>query len=140
MSRHAHLHRHSIIAALCLVFSLTAAPCLVSASLSSGSPLIRAAAFLLGPLSFLVWIVTTVRSLHILGLGYWSLASTYVVLLAELAAVVLAVLAGSVHTQRSATDIYETLLCSAALTDLTGMTWSVGTIGERREVCWSPLT
>jgi hypothetical protein len=77
------------------------------------------------PLSFVVGVVLTVRSLHVLGLGYWSLASTYVILLSEFAAVVLAVVAVSVHTQGSASDLHETCLWAASRTGLIGFTWSV---------------
>lgn len=114
-----------IVAALCLAFSMTAAPCIAFASLASASPLLRAAAFLSGPLCFLAGVVLTVRSLHALRLGYWSLASTYVILLSELAAAMLAVIAVSVHTRGSAGDLYETLLWAASLTTPIGLSWSV---------------
>lgn len=124
MSRPAPHSHYPTLAALCFAFSVAVAPFVGSAWVTSASPFVRGAVLLFGPLSFLAWVVLTIRSLHLLGLAYWSLASTYVILVSELAAAVLALVAGSLHTPGSVCDWREALLWTAAMTCLAGLTWS----------------
>ncbi|MGF6311899.1 type IV secretory pathway VirB2 component (pilin) [Bradyrhizobium sp. i1.8.4] len=123
MSRPAPHSHYPIIAALCLVFSVTAAPYVVFVSIVSESPLLRALAFLSGPVTFLVWIIVTVRALHLLGLGYWSLTSTYVSLLSEGAAIGLACLAVALQPNGSHAEPNATVLYAAGLVALGSQCW-----------------
>lgn len=123
MSRPAPRSHYPIIAALCLAFSVTAAPYIVFVSLACESPLVRAACFLLGPLSFLLWIVLTIRSLHYLRLSYWTLASTYVSLLSEVAAVAIACLAAALQANGPHAEPNATALHAAGLVALGGQCW-----------------
>jgi hypothetical protein len=123
MSRSAPHSHYPITAALCFAFSVTAAPYVVFVSIDSGSPLLRALAFLSGPLSLLLWIVLTIRSLHLLRLAYWALTSTYVSLLSEGAAIGLACLAVALQPNRSDSAPNATALYAAGLIALGGLCW-----------------
>jgi len=123
MFRQPPFHRYSVTAALSLVFSVTVAPYVAFVSINSSSALPRALAFLSGPVTIVVWIVATVRALHVLGLGYWSLTSTYVSLLSEVVAIGLICLVVVLQANGSHSELNITVLYVAGLVALGSQCW-----------------
>ena len=122
-SRRKALQLYAIFAVLCLVSSGTAAPYLAVASLAVDSHLVRAAAFLLTPFAFAMWIVATVRSLHLAGLGYWSLASTYIALVCVGVATALACISWIIWPDGATDDLKEAVGHAAGVVGLGGIFW-----------------
>jgi glucose dehydrogenase len=117
------VQRYSIIAVLCLVFSGTVAPYLTLALISVEISTVQALALLLTPFAFLMWIVTTVRALHLAGLDYWSLASTYVSLICVGVAIVLACIAFIIRPDGSPTNFRDIVLQAAGVVAAGAICW-----------------
>lgn len=108
---------------LCLVFSGTVAPYLTVALLAIKIPTVQAVALLLTPFALLMWIVTTVRALHLAGFGYWSLASTYVAIACAGVAMILVWIASVIRPDGSPTGVRDVVLHSAGVIAVGGICW-----------------
>jgi glucose dehydrogenase len=108
---------------LCLVSSGTVAPYLTVALIAIEIPTVQALALLLIPFIFLMWIVTTVRALHLAGLDYWSLASTYVAIACAGVAIVLAWIASLIRPDGSPTNFRDIVLHAAGVVAVGGVSW-----------------
>lgn len=86
-------------------------------------PTVQAVALLLIPSVVLMWIVTTVRALHLAGLDYWSLASTYVAIACAGVAIVLAWIASIIRPDGSPTNLRGIVLHAALLVAVGGICW-----------------
>jgi hypothetical protein len=82
-------NNYPVISVIALVLVFVAAP-LFWVGLQSEVPAVRALAIIVLPASILGWIFTTVRALHLCGLRYWSMGSTYASMIFFLIALVCA--------------------------------------------------
>jgi hypothetical protein len=117
------VQRYSIVAVLCLAFSGTVAPYLTVTLIAVEIPTVQALALLLTPFAFLMWVVTTVRALHLAGFGYWSLASTYVTIACAGVAIVLTWIASIIRPDGSPTAVRDVVLHAAGVFAVGGICW-----------------
>jgi hypothetical protein len=105
--------RYAIASLVCLILAFGGGPASIMIADQVQSSLLRAICILVGPSTFVLWIVTGVGSLHVLRLRYWQLASTYVALCSTLAAAVALVIAGA--SQSGGTGAYTMIYVAALL-------------------------
>jgi hypothetical protein len=91
--------------------------------LRSKIPTVQAVALLLTPFASLMWIVATVRALHLAGFGYWSLASTYVSLICAGVSIVLVWFASVIRPDEPPTNFRDIVLHGGGVIAVGGIWW-----------------
>lgn len=115
MSDVIQFRHYAITSLLCLVVALIGSPLSIFLAVRVDSDLLRAVYLLVGPSAFVLWVVTGIRALHLLGLRYWQLPSTYVALGSTLAAVVALIIASAANSSGSTIVFNSTMGYVAAL-------------------------
>jgi hypothetical protein len=122
----AKANRCSMISGATLFFTLAASAPLAWLTVTSEISWIRAFGLLVIPVSMGTWIFTTIRAVHLLGLHFWQMRSTYALLILGLVALGLVLLHSVIlllSKDHPTVRADETLYLAAALVATLATMW-----------------